>query len=88
MSAKPTCTYIPGPEVNIATDYKTVSQSSQHSNYRPALLAVDGKFNTISVTAQIPNQWWILEFCKPVTIARVKIWNRSDFCGLYFIMII
>ena len=80
--------YIPGPEVNIATDYKAVSQSSQDSNYRPASLAVDGNVKAISHTAQSPNQWWMLEFCQPVTIARVKIWNRSDCCGLYFIMII
>ena len=74
---------LPGPTINIATNYKSVSQSSESGSFRPASLAVDGNRNTISHTAQLQNQWWKMEFDQPVTIARVKIWNRPDCCGLY-----
>ena len=64
-------------------DHKSITQSSEHTNYRPATRAVDGDVNTISVTAQHPvvaQPWWMLEFCYDVTIAGVKVWNRNDCC--------
>ena len=70
----------------LGSDHKSVTQSSENSNYRPATLAVDDDYDTISVTAaqpQVVRPWWILEFCYEVTITGVRIWNRKDCCGKY-----
>ena len=67
--------------MNIAANYADASQSSEHSNYRPAELAVDGNFHTISVTDSTAEAWWSLRICKYGVIARVKVWNRRDCCG-------
>ena len=75
LSEKPR--YVPGPGVNIAKDFKLVTQSSE---YLPAERAIDGDSNTSSHTNTEPNAWWSMEFCSDVIIARVRLWNRSDCC--------
>ena len=84
------CTYILFLELDSHTDdllsiYRYfASQSSEHSSrYRPAELALDGDYSTISVTTNKEEAWWSVRFCTNIVIARVKVWNRSDCCSKY-----
>lgn len=72
---------VPGPGINIATEYKIISQSSESHNYRPATNAVDGNLGTISHTDHETTTWWTMEFCNSVTIGRLVVWNRRDCCA-------
>ena len=61
-----------------------MTQSSEHTNYRPASRAVDDDYDTISHTAQEPvvdQPWWMMELCYEVTITGVRVWNRRGCCS-------
>ena len=77
----PTYWYVPGPTVNIVKEYSRVSQSSEFPRPQyPAHLAIDGKRNTFSHTADENNPWWRLEFCSEMIVAMVTMINRHDCC--------
>ncbi len=64
---------------NLATKGAATQSSTGFS--MNAAAATDGKLDTFSHTADLPDSWWRLRLAADASLGRLVLWNRIDCCA-------